>query len=172
MYTTYPMNFWNTNKGRQLKSNAAKTRKEEYGEKYTFLIERLNDLNKMGKLYGFIKDMHEILSTGSRPFSENMYKATVNAISKPEFDEAKMVEQKADAKGLIEKANIVYNLVMELDSNKNQYYIDRYSAIPFVISVKEQVEKRYWLSKKQMEGLNKVYKKYLKRKEKLNAKGS
>ena len=28
------MNFWNTNKGRQLKSNAANKRKEEYNKKY------------------------------------------------------------------------------------------------------------------------------------------
>ena len=162
------MNFWNTNKGRQLKSEAAKKRKEEYSKKYTSLIERLNELNEMGKVYGFIKDMYKVLITGSRPFTDKMYQSTIEALSRSEFDEAKMVEQKANAKGLIEKVNIVYDLVTQLDSNKKQYYIDTYSAIPFVESVKEQVEKRYWLSKKQMEGLNKVYKKYLKRKEKLD----
>ena len=166
--STYHMNFWNTNKGRQLKSEAAKKRKEENSKKYTSLIERLNELNEMGKVYGFIKDMYKVLITGSRPFTDKMHQSTIKALSRSEFDEAKMVEQKANAKGLIEKVNIVYNLVNELDGDKKQYYIDTYSAIPFVTSVKEQVEKRYWLSKKQMEGLNKVYKKYLKRKEKLD----
>ena len=163
------MNFWNTKKGRQLKSNAVKDRKEIYSKKYTSLIERLNELNKMGKLYGFIKDMHKVLVMGSRPFTEQMHQSTISALSRPEFDEAKMVEQKANAKGLIEKVNMVHDLVIEVDNEKDPYYITNYSAIPFAISVKEQVEKRYWLSKKQMETLNKVYKKYLKRKEKLDA---
>ena len=67
---------------------------------------------------------------------------------------------------------MVHDLVIDVDNKKDSYYVANYSAIPFVTSVKEQVEKRYWLSKKQMETLNKVYKKYLKRKEKLDAKRS
>ena len=163
------MNFWNTKKGRRLKSNAAKDRKEIYSKKYPTLIERLNELSKMGKLYGFIKNMRQVLITGSRPFTDQMHASTISALANPEFNEDKMVEQKASAKGLIEKVNIVHDLVIKVDNEKDSYYITNYSAIPFVISVKEQVEKRYWLSKKQMETLNKVYKKYLKRKEKLDA---
>ena len=169
LYLAHNMNFWNTNKGRQLKSEAAKKRKEEYSKKYAKLIKRLDELNKIGKVYGFIKDMHRVLITGSRSFTDKMYQSTIKALSRSEFDETKIIEQKANAKGLIEKVNIVYNLVTELDGDKKQYYIDTYSSIPFVTSIKEQVEKRYWLSKKQMEHLNKVYKKHLKRKEKLNA---
>ena len=163
------MNFWNTNKGRKLKSDAAKKRKEEYSKKYPKLIERLNELNKMDKLYGFVKNMRKVLIAGSRPFTEQMHASTISALSGQEFDEVKMAEQKANARGLIEKVNTVHDLVIEVDNKKNSYYITNYSAIPFVTSVKEQVEKRYWLSKKQMETLNKVYKKYLKRKEKLDA---
>ena len=162
------MNFWNTNKGRQLKSNAANKRKEEYGKKYPDLIVKLNKLNDMGKLYGFVKDMHKVLTIGSRKFTENMYKITLDILEKPEFDEIKMVEQKAKAKVLIEKVNKVYDLVMEVDERKHSFYQANYSAIPFVRSIKDQVNKKYWLSKKQMEALNKVYKKYLKRKEKLD----
>ena len=169
MYSTHDMNFWNTKKGRQLKSNADKDRKEIYSKKYPMLIERLNELSKMGKLYGFVKNMHKVLITGSRPFTEQMHASTISALANPEFDEAKMVEQKANAKGLIEKVNMVHDLVIEVDNEKHSYYITNYSAIPFVTSVKEQIEKRYWLSKKQMETLNRVYKKYLKRKEKLDA---
>ena len=164
------MNFWNTNKGRQLKLDAAKKRKEEYHKKYASLIKKLNELNDAGKVYGFTKDMYKILITGSRPFTEKMHQSTTKALSRPEFDIDKIIEQKANAKGLIEKVNMVYDLVIELDGEKDSYYIANYSAIPFVISVKEQSEKRYWLSKKQMETLNKVYKKYSKRKEKLNVK--
>ena len=169
MYSTHDMNFWNTKKGRQLKSNADKDRREIYSKKYPMLIERLNELSKMGKLYGFVKNMHKVLITGSRPFTEQMHASTISALANPEFDEAKMVGQKANAKGLIEKVNMVHDLVIEVDNEKHSYYITNYSAIPFVTSVKEQIEKRYWLSKKQMETLNRVYKKYLKRKEKLDA---
>ncbi len=81
---------------------------------------------------------------------------------------AVIIEHKSKAKVLIEKVNTVYNLVMQVDEDKASYYKENYSAIPFVRSIKDQVNKKYWLSKKQMETLNKVYKKYLKRKEKLD----
>ena len=83
--STHNMNFWNTKKGRQLKSNAAENRKEEYSKKYPTLIERLNELNKMGKVYGFIKDMHRVLITGSRAFTDQMHASTISALSRPEF---------------------------------------------------------------------------------------
>ena len=162
------MNFWNTRKGKQLKSNASSARKDVYGKKYEELIQKLTAINNMGRLYGFIKEMHTVLTTGSRPFTEKMYQSTIKALSRPEFDTVKMIEQKAKSKGLIEKVNIVYDLVMEVDGHKATYYQETYSAIPFVRSVKDQAEKKYWLSNKQMEGLNKVYKKYLKRKEKID----
>ena len=145
--------------------------KKEFGilnKKYKSLIERLDMLNKSGKVYGFIKDMHTVLTTGNRKFTENMYMSTLEILKKPEFDETKIIEQKSKAKVLIEKVNTVYNLVMQVDEDKAPYYKENYSAIPFVKSIKSQVEKKYWLSKKQMETLNKVYKKYLKRKEKLD----
>jgi hypothetical protein len=76
------------------------------------------------------------------------------------------VEAKAAARDLIEKVNLVYNLVMDVDGDKKSYYRVNFSAIPFVESVKEQAENRYSLSKKQMMALNGVYKKYQIRKEK------
>ena len=160
--------FWKTNKGRRLKGEASARRVIENANKYADLTARLHELKYMGKLYGFVKEMHSILTKGTRPFTEKMYKATVKAIERPEFDEVAMIEQKEKAKGLIEKVNIAYDLVMEIDGNKKQYYVENYSPIPFIESIKKQVEKKYWLSKKQMEGLNKVYKKYLKKKEKLD----
>ena len=161
--------FWNTNKGRRLKSTANKIRAIENSKKYLKLMVRLNKLEGMGKLYGFIKDMQVILTSGSRPFTEKMYESTVKVLKRPEFDTIKMIEQKAKAGDLIKKVKIVYSLAMKIDGHKSGYYIENYSSIPFIKSIKRQVEEKYWLSKKQMEGLNKVYKKYLKRKEKLHA---
>jgi hypothetical protein len=162
-------NFWNTNKGRRLKSTTNKIRAIENSKKYPELIVRLNELKNMGKLYGFTNDMHAILTSGSRPFTEKMHESTVKVLKRPEFDAIKMIEQKAKAGDLIKKVKIVYSLAMKIDGHKSGYYIENYSSIPFIESVKTQVEKKYWLSKKQMEGLNKVYNKYLKRKEKLDA---
>ena len=57
---------------------------------------------------------------------------------------------------------------MEMDSKRGMHYQINYSALPFVESVKEQVEKKFWLSPKQKQGLTKVYKRYIKRKENVN----
>ena len=59
----------------------------------------------------------------------------------------------------------VLDLVNEVDGDKNDYYIQNYSALPFIMSIRNQFESRMKISPKQMEGLNKVYKKYKKRKE-------
>ena len=100
----------------------------------------------MNRLYGFAKQMHIILTKGSRPFTEKMYKTTIEILKRPEFDEIKMIEQKAKAKELIEKINTVYDLVMSIDGEKHPYYISKRSAIPFIKSIKDQVNKKYWLS--------------------------
>jgi len=140
--------------------------------RYIELFKKLNNLNEQNRLPegGFVRDMYNILNTSyrpGRPFTEKMYDATVKALKHTRFlDEAELIEKKAAAQGLIEKINLVYNLVMDVDGDKKPYYQATYSAIPFVESVKEQAEKRYSLSKKQMVALNKVYKKYQIRKEK------
>ena len=66
---------------------------------------------------------------------------------------------------MIQKVNLVYDLVMGCDGDKSSQYQATYSAMPFVQSIKEQVEKKYWLSPKQKAGLNKVYARYRKQKE-------
>ena len=51
----------------------------------------------------------------------------------------------------------------DTDKDKDDYYKNNYSAIGFVKSVKQQLIKNGKLSEKQMQGLNKVYKRYNKR---------
>ena len=48
---------------------------------------------------------------------------------------------------------------------KDAYYVKNFSALSFVTSIMGQLKKRGRLSEKQMAGLNKVYKKYMKMKE-------
>ena len=55
--------------------------------------------------------------------------------------------------------------VKEVDEGKDPYYVANYSALSFVTSIMGQLKKRGKLSEKQMAGLNKVYKKYIKMKE-------
>ena len=138
-------------------------------DRHNELFKKLNNLNEQNRLpeRGFVRDMYNILNTSYRPFTEKMYDATVKALKHTRFlDEAELIEKKASAQDLIEKINLIYNLVIDVDGDKKPYYQITYSAIPFVESVKEQAEKRYSLSKKQMMALNKVYKKYQIRKEK------
>ena len=52
-----------------------------------------------------------------------------------------------------------------MDEGKDDYYVRNFSAKPFVTSIMGQLKKRGKLSEKQMVGLNKVYKKYIKMKE-------
>ena len=48
----------------------------------------------------------------------------------------------------------------DTDKDKDDYYKNNYSALNFVKSVKEQLIRNGKLSEKQMQGLNKVYKRY------------
>ena len=162
-------NFFKTNKGKAILSKSNRNRAAEHRKDYPDLTNRLDELAKEGRLWGFGKEMHSVLKNGSRPFTRKMQDATTNFLARPEFDETTMTERKAAAKPLLEKVNLVYNLVSEVDADKDPYYIERYSALSFVKSVKKQVKIRHKLSPKQMEALNKVYKRYLKRKEKIDA---
>ena len=134
-------------------------------DKHTELFERLDHLNEQGRLYGFMKDMYNVLNTSHRPFTEKMYNATIKGLERPEFDEVAYIKKKADAQEMIQKVNLVYDLVMGCDGDKSSQYQATYSAMPFVQSIKEQVEKKYWLSPKQKAGLNKGYARYRKQKE-------
>ena len=60
---------------------------------------------------------------------------------------------------------MVLELVKEMDEGKDDYYIKNYSPLSFVTSIMNQLKTKGKLSEKQMAGLNKVYKKYIKMKE-------
>ena len=63
----------------------------------------------------------------------------------------------------------MWELVAEIDEEKDDYYLQNFSALPFVNSIKDQAQKNLRLSPKQMEALNKVYKKYKEKFDKKNA---
>jgi hypothetical protein len=140
-------------------------RRDEYAKKYANEIKQLSNIIKTMTEKGmerneFIASMFTVLSSGSRPFTEKMHKSVINAINDPRYDVEKQIIAKQKIEPVLKKIDKVLDLVREVDDNKSGYYIDRYSALPFVESVKEQAETRFKLSEKQLLGLNKVYKKY------------
>ena len=100
----------------------------------------------------FMIEMYTILITGSRKITPKMADAIKNGISRcmnnPKFNPVLQAEAEAKLKPILEKVAMVEHLAEQKG--------DR--ALEFVQSVKEYVKNNYRITKKQMEGLNKVYK--------------
>ena len=100
----------------------------------------------------FMVEMYTILVTGSRKITTKMIDAIRNGIKRcnnnPRFNDVVRAEQEAKLKPILEKIVMVERLA----EKKND------KAQTFVRSVKQYVQMNYRISKKQMEGLNKVYK--------------
>jgi len=100
----------------------------------------------------FMIDMYTVLITGSRKVTPKMADAIKNGIGKcqnnPKFNPELQAEAEAKLKPILEKVAMVERLAEQKG--------DR--ALEFVQSVKQYVKNNYRITKKQMEGLNKVYK--------------
>ena len=100
----------------------------------------------------FLIDMYTILISGSRKVTPKMASAIKNGIEKckqnTNFNEDARVEAEAKLKPILEKIVMVERLAEQ----KND------KAQTFVRSVKQYVQMNYRITKKQMEGLNKIYK--------------
>ena len=110
-------------------------------------------------------DMYTILVTGSRKMTPKMIAAVRENMNSPQYDYVTMIKRQEKIKPILEKINMVLTLIKEVDEGKDDYYIKNYSPLSFVSSIMGQLKKRGKLSEKQMAGLNKVYKKYIKMKE-------
>ena len=109
-------------------------------------------------------DMYTILITGSRKMTPKMIEAVRKNMNSPQYDTVHMIERQEKIKPILEKINMVLELVKGVDEGKDDYYIKNYSALSFVSSIMSQLKNRGRLSEKQMAGLNKVYKRYIKMK--------
>ena len=100
----------------------------------------------------FLIDMYTILITGSRKITPKMASAIKNGIEKcknnPLYNPELKTEAEAKLKPILEKIVMVERLA----EKKND------KAQTFVRSVKQYVQMNYRITKKQMEGLNKIYK--------------
>ena len=150
---------------RKTKPETKLKNREEYKNLYLTEIKWLKDNLNLLKDDKFMIDMYTILITGSRKMSPKMIEAVRRNMNSPQYDTVHMIERQEKLKPIFEKINMVFTLVKEMDEGKDDYYIKNYSPLSFVTSIMNQLKTRGKLSEKQMVGLNKVYKKYIKMKE-------
>ena len=138
---------------RKPKPETMKKNRELYREAYKDEIEWMKEntltLSKHNK---FLFDMYQILITGSRKITPKMATAIRNSIEKcknnPLYNPELKTEAMEKLKPILEKIVMVERLA----EKKND------KAQTFVRSVKQYVQMNYRITKKQMEGLNKIYK--------------
>ena len=150
---------------RKTKPETKLKNREEYKNLYSTEIEWLKENLFILKDDKFMIDMYTILVTGSRKMSPKMIEAVRRNMNSPQYDTVAMIERQEKIKPILEKIHMVFELVREMDKGKDDYYIKNYSPLSFVTSIMNQLKTRGKLSEKQMAGLNKVYKKYIKMKE-------
>ena len=121
-----------------------------YPNEIKWLKDNLQTLTEMKN--NFMIEMYTILITGSRKITPKMANAIMDGIKRcnnnPRFNDVLRIEQEAKLRPIMEK--IV--MVEKLAESKND------KALGFIQNVKEYVKTNYRVSKKQMEALNKVYK--------------
>ena len=150
---------------RKAKPETQKKNREENKKLYSTERKWLGDNLELLKGDKFMMDMYTILITGSRKMTPKMVEAVRKNMNSPQYDTVTMIERQEKIKPILEKINMVFTLVKEVDEGKDDYYIKNYSAFSFVTSIMNQLKTRGTLTEKQMAGLNKVYKKYIKMKE-------
>ena len=139
---------------RKPKPETMKKNRESYRQVFKEEMSWLKDnLQTLGEVKNkFLIDMYTIMVSGSRKITPKMASAIKNGIEKckqnPNFNPELRVEAEAKLKPILEKVAMVEKLAEQ--SN------DR--ALEFVRNVKQYVKNNYRITKKQMEGLNKVYK--------------
>ena len=139
---------------RKHKPETMKKNREEYAKLYPNEIKWLkNNLQTLTQTKNkFLIDMYTILISGSRKITTKMATAISNGIERcknnPNFNEDVRQSEEARLKPILEKIAMVEKLAEQKG--------DR--ALDFVKNVKEYVKNNYRITKKQMAGLNKVYK--------------
>ena len=139
---------------RKPKPETMKKNRETYDKLYPNEIKWLKDnLETLQETKNkFMIEMYTILVTGSRKVTPKMANAIMDGIKRchnnPRFNDNVRVEQETKLKPILEKIVMVEKLAEQKG--------DR--ALEFVRNVKEYVKNNYRITKKQMAGLNKVYK--------------
>ena len=131
-----------------------KKNREDYQKAYKYELVWLKDnLQTLTETKNkFMIEMYTILITGSRKITPKMADAIKNSIERcknnPKFNPLLQTEAKAKLQPILEKIAMVERLA----ESKND------KALEFIQNVKQYVKTNYRVTKKQMEALNKVYK--------------
>ena len=139
---------------RKPKPETMKKNREAYKEVFETEMSWLKE--NVGKLtqnkHKFLIDMYQILITGSRKITPKMATAIKTSIEKcknnPNYNESLREEAETKLKPILAKINIVRAMA----DGKKDYSID------FIKDVELYVRKNFRITKKQMNGLNKIYK--------------
>ena len=139
---------------RKPKPETMKKNRESYAsifkEEISWIKDNLQTLTQ--NKHKFLIDMYSILVTGSRKITPKMATAIQNSIVKckgnPSYNEELRDAAEAKLKPILEKIAMVERLAERKGDG----------ALEFVQSVKQYVKNNYRITKKQMAGLNKVYK--------------
>ena len=139
---------------RKPKPETMKKNRELYAETFKEEIKWFKDnVGTLTKVKNkFLIEMYTILVSGSRKITPKMADAIRNGIEKcksnPNFNEDIRLEAETKLRPILEKIAMVERLAEQKG--------DR--ALDFIRNVKEYVKNNYRITKKQMAGLNKVYK--------------
>ena len=142
------------------KPETMKKNREFYQENFNDEIQWFKENLELIKGDKFLMDMYLILITGSRKMTPKMVDAVRKGMRNPMYNQVTRIERMEKIKPILEKIHMVKSIIQEKDKDKSPWWINKYSSINFVNSVEKQLQKNGKLSKKQMESLNKVYKRY------------
>ena len=124
--------------------------KEVFKEEISWIKDNLQDLTQ--NKHKFLIDMYTILVTGSRKVTPKMASAIKSSIVKckgdPRYNETVRKMEEVRLEPILGKIN----MVLAMAEAKND------QAVDFIKNIDLYVRKNYRITKKQMEALNKVYK--------------
>ena len=141
--------FYRKPKPETMKKNR-ESYKEVFKEEISWIKDNLQDLTQ--NKHKFLIDMYTILITGSRKVTPKMATAIKNSIEKCKNNPAYNEELREAADKKLKPILSKINMVMAMAEAKGDFAVD------FIKNVESYVKTNYRITKKQMEGLNKVYK--------------
>ena len=128
------------------------TYKDVFKEEISWIKDNLQTLTQ--NKHKFLIDMYTILITGSRKVTPKMATAIKNSIVKckndPRYNPLKEIEAKEKLQPILSKINVV----LAMAEAKND------KAVDFIRNVQDYVKTNFRITKKQMEALNKVHKRF------------
>tara|TARA_R100001129_G_C5162548_1_gene202316 strand:+ start:80 stop:520 length:441 start_codon:yes stop_codon:yes gene_type:complete len=133
---------------KQPKPETIARNKEENKKLYAAEIKWLSENLDLIQSNKFIMDMYRFLINGTRKITPKMIEAVRKNMNSPKYNVEARAEKLEKLTPIVEKINMVLHLA-EKKGDK---------AVGFVQKVKDYVRENYRITPKQMQALNKVYK--------------